>query len=234
MLVRSGSARNETIDLRLAGVLSGVAGALNASAFYAAGFFSANMTGNVSLLSDGLALGRFGEAGFFLLLVTVFIAGSFTATRIISGGLRRGNTRIYAVTILIEAFLLALLGGTVLLAPLPWNTRLMVMGLAFILGLQNAVGTRISDARLRTTHVSGIVTDIGIELGLLTREDGKDQRAVTIAKLRLHLCTLLSFLGGGVIGLVFYRGVGAGVLFCAAFFLLILATPAFRRDRYVK
>ena len=47
MLTREGSNRNELIDRRLAAYLAAVAGALNAAAFSAVGFFSANMTGNV-------------------------------------------------------------------------------------------------------------------------------------------------------------------------------------------
>ncbi|MGO8462711.1 DUF1275 family protein, partial [Rhizobium ruizarguesonis] len=43
---------------------------------------------------------------------------------------------------------------------------MLVPGLAFLMGLQNAVVKRISDARVRTTHVSGMATDLGIELGI--------------------------------------------------------------------
>ncbi|MFX4396989.1 YoaK family protein, partial [Acinetobacter baumannii] len=39
--------------------------------------------------------------------------------------------------------------------------------LCFIMGLQNAIITKVSQARIRTTHVTGITTDIGIELGKL-------------------------------------------------------------------
>ncbi|WP_200847882.1 DUF1275 family protein [Rhizobium sp. 18055] len=56
MLIRQGADRDELAD-RLATSLAAVAGALNAAAFYAVGFFSANMTGNVSLLSDHVAIG---------------------------------------------------------------------------------------------------------------------------------------------------------------------------------
>jgi len=38
--------------------------------------------------------------------------------------------------------------------------------LCFIMGLQNAVITKISHAEIRTTHVTGLVTDVGIELGV--------------------------------------------------------------------
>ncbi|MGI4764780.1 MAG: DUF1275 family protein, partial [Janthinobacterium lividum] len=52
MLIREGQARSFPIDLRLACLLSLVAGGLNSAGFYAVGFFSANMTGNVSTMAD--------------------------------------------------------------------------------------------------------------------------------------------------------------------------------------
>lgn len=64
MLISQGAARNERINLNLACSLAMIAGALNAAAFYAVGFFSANMTGNVSSLSDHLATAHWGQAVF--------------------------------------------------------------------------------------------------------------------------------------------------------------------------
>lgn len=66
MLVQQGTARNERIDLNLACTLAAIAGALNASAFYSVGFFSANMTGNVSVLSDHIAIGQWWSGMFYL------------------------------------------------------------------------------------------------------------------------------------------------------------------------
>jgi len=73
MLVRQGSHRNEKIDRGLAASLAAIAGALNASAFYAVGFFSANMTGNVSTLSDHLAVGQWLSALFYGGIVVAFV-----------------------------------------------------------------------------------------------------------------------------------------------------------------
>ena len=75
MLVQLGTARNERIDLNLACTLAGIAGALNASAFYSVGFFAANMTGNVSVLSDHFAIGQWSSSLFYLTIVIAFIVG---------------------------------------------------------------------------------------------------------------------------------------------------------------
>ena len=227
MLVREGVSRNDALDRKLAVSLAAVAGALNAAAFYAVGFFSANMTGNVSALSDHLALAGWLDASFYLSVVLAFVAGSAVSALLVSAGRRRRMHRIYGYVILVEAFLLGLLGCATL-APLgSWRVPTLVTGLAFLLGLQNAVVTRISGARVRTTHVSGMVTDLGIELALAfdiwRGRESRAESANNTSKLWLHLSTIMAFLAGGVIGVLIYRAIGNYLLFVGAGALTLVA-----------
>ena len=230
MLIAEGLARNERIDLALACSLAAISGALNAAAFYAVGFFSANMTGNVSLFSDKAAEGNWLPALFFLTIVVVFIAGAAVSALMISAGRRRGNIGIYAYSIFSEAVLLAALAAADLWLLAEWRSTVLVLGLAFLMGLQNATVTRISDARVRTTHVSGLATDIGIEIGvaidIARGRDTQTDAAHNMAKLRLHGATILSFLAGGVAGVLVYREIGAGLLFICSGALSLIATRA--------
>jgi len=130
---------------------------LNAAGFYAVGVFSSNMTVNVSSLADHLALADLAATLPHLGLVAAFVLGAAASAVLLNAGRRRGMAHIYALSILAEAALLAGLACAVLLS----------YGLSFLMGMQNVVVTRTSDARVRTTHVTGMVTDIGIELGNL-------------------------------------------------------------------
>jgi uncharacterized membrane protein YoaK (UPF0700 family) len=92
--------------------------------------------------------------------------------------------------------------------------------------LQNAVVTRISDARIRTTHVTGMVTDIGIELGnMIDVARGREAPPDQAGKLKLHGFTVLSFLAGGVLGVLAFDRFGAAFLFGMAILLFLLALP---------
>jgi len=237
MLIRQGSHRNEKIDRGLAAFLAAIAGALNASAFYSVGFFSANMTGNVSALSDHLAVEQWLSGLFYGTIVVAFILGATTSTLIINAGRRHNVHAIYAYSILTEAVLLAVLGCADLWLLDAWRVPVLILGLAFLMGLQNAVVTRISDARVRTTHVSGMATDIGIELAtaldiLLGRETLSDARH-NLNKLRLHLYTILSFLLGGIVGVAVYRAVGGYLLLLAAVLLFAIALDAILRAKKI-
>jgi len=236
MLIRRGCARDDAADRRLATVLASVAGALNAAVFHAVGFFAANMTGNVSTLSSLIALGNWMHGLGYAAIVLTFIGGATVSTLVIDAGLRRGVDTIYALVVLVEAVLLATLGGLELILPQVQGVPLMILGLSFLMGLQNAIVTHISDARVRTTHVSGMSTDIGIGLARLiaiTRGHASDKtRPAVLAKLRLHIQTVGCFLAGGVVGVLLYLAIGNVTLLIAALpLLLVSAPPLFGRHR---
>lgn len=231
MLVRSGEARDGGADRRLAWSLAGIAGAINAAGFYAVGVFSSNMTGNVSSLADHLALAELDAAAPYLALVAAFISGAAVSAVLVNAGRRRRMAHIYALSILAEAALLTSLASADLWLSGSGREALLAYGLSFLMGLQNAVVTRISDARVRTTHVTGMVTDIGIELGNLLdlawhrrQLGGHDAETdYNAGKLLLHGITVLAFLAGGVFGVLAYRRLGPLFLFGAALLLLLLA-----------
>lgn len=233
MLITTEDARSHSADSRLACTLAAAAGALNTAAFEIVGFFSANMTGNVSSLSDHLAKANLSAGLFFLSVVCLFITGSLVSTLVINSGRRRNIRTIYAFVILAEGLALVFLGvAECFFTPLSPGV-VLIMSLSFLMGLQNAVVTRISNARVRTTHVSGTATDIGIELAMLyevlRRKVSPKEAPLYLDRLRLHGLTLLSFLAGGVAGIWLYKWLGYGFLLPVGFALMALALKAIFR-----
>jgi uncharacterized membrane protein YoaK (UPF0700 family) len=227
MLVSEGKSRTLDIDIRLAATFAAIAGALNSAGFQAAGLFSANMTGNASALSDHLALGELNLAAKFFLLVALFISGSFVSGLLIETGRRIGVRAVYALSILFEAALLLALGVGSMILPNASGGWLLISGLSFVMGVQNAATTRISNWRVRTTHVSGMATDIGI--GLAALATGTDN-PVSIQRLRLHLSTIAAFVIGGLAGAALYLEIGETLLVLCALVLMTIALPAIRRS----
>ncbi len=232
MLIHTGTARTVSVDLRLAASLSLLAGAINAAGFRSLGLFSGNMTGNVSALSDHLVLGNMRLAFWAVSLVIAFISGAFASALLIEVGRRRGISGIYAYSILAEAGLLALIALADMSLPTIHSDPLVLVGVAFVMGLQNAATTRISDARVRTTHVTGISTDIGVELAILMgNARSQSGRGVVRDRLVLHLATLVAFLVGGIGGVLIYGWTGAGLFLLIALALTAIALPEARRAR---
>jgi len=82
---------------------------------------------------------------------------------------------------------------------------------AMACGLQNAMATSYSGAVIRTTHMTGIVTDLGIALGLLARREPIDRRRVG-----LYLVLLAGFFIGGVLGAAGFQRFGYDTLLAPA------------------
>jgi uncharacterized membrane protein YoaK (UPF0700 family) len=227
MLIHEGAARTGRNDERLAWTFAAIAGALNAAGFYAFGAYSANMTGNVSSLADHLGLGEARMALYGLLLVVAFVSGAAMATLLVAVGRWQRLRGVYAYAVLVEALLLTALGCAA-----PWlvegaREATLSLGLGFLLGLQNATVTQITNARVRTTHVTGTMTDIGIGLvHLAARHPGTDR-----ARLRLHCVTVVAFLAGGIAGVVVFKAIGTALLFVAAGLLAALAIPGITTAR---
>ena len=121
----------------------------------------------------------------------------------------------YALPLLLEALLLLCFGvlGARLAEIRGLFVPATVMLLCFIMGLQNAVITKLSGAAVRTTHITGIVTDIGIELGKLlycnaAGSSGVGKVMANRARLGVLIGLALSFFGGGVIGALGFKQVG--------------------------
>lgn len=235
MLISTDEARTIITDSRLACTLAAVAGALNTAAFEIVGFFSANMTGNVSSLSDNLAKADLRAGVMFLAVVVLFIAGSALSAVLINAGRRRGIRTIFAANILIEGLALIVLGAVEMWGDPAFPGLLLVLSLSFLMGLQNAVVTRISNARVRTTHVSGTATDIGIEIAMLIdvvrRKASPKDAPVYLERLGLHISTLMAFLIGGVAGIWLSRLCGYLFLIIIGVGLLSLSVATMVRQR---
>ncbi|WP_299563783.1 YoaK family protein [uncultured Sulfitobacter sp.] len=230
MLIKVGDDRTSNIDLVLAGLLSLVAGALNAVGFLIAGSFTANMTGNISAFADNLANGAVVVSLSFMGLVAAFVCGAGIAALAIQAGEKRNLRSIYALAISAEAVMLMLLGMALISLLSHSHETLLVIALSFVMGLQNAVTTMISRARVRTTHVSGMATDIGIGLAALVGDAKSRQDA--LPKLKLHSLTLASFAIGGVCGALLFHLAGNWLFVISASVLLLIAVPeAFRAHR---
>ncbi|HEU5351778.1 MAG TPA: YoaK family protein [Terracidiphilus sp.] len=218
------ASRTDSANRHLARYLAFIAGAANAGGFLAVHQYTSHMSGVVSSAADNLAVGDVWLVVDGLVAVFAFFMGSYLSTVLIRWGKERGLISRYALPLLSEAALLAVFGFTG-----REFTGQRVLGtvvlLCFTMGLQNAMITKISDSVIRTTHMTGIVTDIGIAVGKLsfasTHQD--IQSAEVMAALRLLLSLLGLFFVGGVIGAVGFKHVGFLFTLPLASILFVLA-----------
>ncbi len=172
-----------------AAALAGAAGYINSVSL---GFFHtpvSHMTGAVSRMGLDAVEGRWRDTLASFSIVLGFILGAALAG-VIVGAWKLVPGRSYGVAMMIEGLLLSL-ACTLLL----FKTRWALPALAMSCGLQNAMTSSYCGLIIRTTHVTGLVTDIGVMFGHWLRH-----RQVQAWKVRFLFIILLSFTVGGVIG----------------------------------
>ena len=215
------------------------AGAVNAGGFLVVHLYTSHMTGFVSMLADNLVLGNMALVlGALGALLAVTSGAAMTAV-LVNWGRQRHLHSSYALPLLVVGALMlvfGLLGAITLRWHTPFAVPATVLLLSFIMGLQNATVTKMSASQIRTTHMTGVVTDLGIELGrmLYWNRAGTPPEALVRAnqaRLRLFAGLLAMFLLGGVAGAAGFKHVGFVFVVPLALVLLVLSLPPLWADR---
>lgn len=220
MLRHLGEKRSFSHNLRLAVLLCLNAGFVNAAGFIAFAVLTTNVTGHAALLAVNLAKMDLRAAGVVTLWLTLFLFGAFASSWYIG---RIGRNRPFAYTVPILFVIAVML--FVALAGGSYNhslseTEYLAGSLLLAMGMQNALVSVVSGAVVRTTHLTGMFTDLGIDLSVAVLSR-KNLNNVLKRRILLKLVIIVSFLTGGVIGGVAYLHIGFHAFFVPVGFLLV-------------
>lgn len=221
----TGRERSDRANRHLALYLAFVAGASNAGGFFAVHHYTSHMSGVVASMADNTALGSVHLVMIGVASVLSFFAGSFLTTLFVRWARARAMHSEYAFPLFAEALLLLLFGlrgGQLASGP---AVVVLIVLLCFSMGLQNAIITKLSDAVIRTTHVTGMVTDIGIAVGRIVSgwRGGGVEIEHELDTVRLLSSLIMLFFVGGVAGAVGFRHVSFLFALPLAVILLLLA-----------
>lgn len=153
---------------RLAITLALVAGYTNIITVLICGTVVSHVSGTTSYLGEYLAQGAWTLAGYAFFLLVTFFFGAVASAACTELGRRRGWDSIYVLPMGVEAMLLAMFTIGMEYVGQSGETgevsMVLMTGLvSMAMGVQNATITRISNGVVRTTHVTGVVTDLGLE-----------------------------------------------------------------------
>ena len=228
----TGRDRTLRSNRQLGCLLAFVAGAINAGGFLAVQRYTSHMTGIVSAMADDLILGRAGLVLAGAMFLLAFISGAGTTAILVNWARRRHMQGEYALPLVVEAVLLLVFGvlGANLNVLVELFVPTTVLVLCFIMGLQNAIVTKISRAEIRTTHMTGVITDLGIELGrLIYWNRSKQSKYPVIAntdRIAILSSILALFFAGGIVGAAAFKSMGySAVLPIVALLVAISLAP---------
>ncbi|HEY1013417.1 MAG TPA: YoaK family protein [Herpetosiphonaceae bacterium] len=186
-------------------LLAAIGGFINTISLYLFQVPVTHVTGAISRLDLDLGIADYGNARLYAALLGGFLAGAVLCGVIIGGSALPPGRR-YGLTLLLVGAIVA--GSTWLLSH---HLAGGLPALALACGMQNAMYSSYHGQFMRTTHMTGTVTDIGVMIGHWIRH-----RRVQGWKLRLLLGLLGAFFAGGLLGMAAARPLGVGALWIAA------------------
>ena len=219
MFKHQGKKRNLKHNLKIASLLSFVAGIVNVAGFFSVQTLTTNVTGHFAFFVDEIFKLDFFTAITYFFYIFSFFMGSFTSSFLMELVGRRRENIVHLIPASIEIAILFFIAafGNDLIATLP---NLISFTLLYAMGLQNSFVTRISNSIVRTTHLTGLFTDLGIELSQLFFYKEQNKKAELFSSIKLRITIISFFFIGGIIGGIFYSRLGLQVLFLGGAVLL--------------
>ncbi|HTH55496.1 MAG TPA: YoaK family protein [Cyclobacteriaceae bacterium] len=214
MFRHRGKTRTLQHNLRIASLLSFVAGVVNVAGFLSVQRLTTNVTGHFAFFVDEIIRPNFLQAFIFFLYIFFFFLGSFLSSFCVELLHKRHPNHAYVLPAVLESaiLLMAAFFGRSLVHDHPDALAFLLL---FAMGLQNSLVTSISKAAVRTTHLTGLFTDLGIELSQLFFYKQPEQKHKLYSSIRLRLTIICFFFIGGIVGGLFYSTIQLNVLILA-------------------
>jgi uncharacterized membrane protein YoaK (UPF0700 family) len=194
-----GQSRTQKHNIRLAALLCLTAGFVNVAGFLAFSVLTTNVTGHVALFAEKLVQEDFATARVVGLWMFMFLFGAFLSSFIVNN-IFHNRQYSYVVPIVAEIMILSIVASygnhynrTV------GETEFFAGSLLFAMGMQNALVSMVSGSVVRTTHLTGMFTDLGIELAAVMRNDATDKEKIR-EQIKLRLIIITFFIFGGILG----------------------------------
>ncbi|WOD45300.1 YoaK family protein [Hwangdonia lutea] len=222
MFRHQGRTRTLRHNLRIATFLAFVAGIVNVTGFLFFKQLTTHVTGHFSQFINDVADLEFWKGTIYFLYIFSFLFGSFSSSFLIIKFRKNKQLNVFFIPTLIECLILTSIGLLSNVIEMK-SSDLVVCLLLFAMGLQNSFVTKISNAVVRTTHLTGLFTDLGIEISQMFFPKLYPNREKLKANIILRIYIISFFFAGGLVGGFFYAELNwkLNTLIFGAFILLI-------------
>lgn len=222
MFRHHGKSRTFLHNLRLAALLSLVAGIVNITGVLSLKTLTTNVTGHFAYFAEEIMRKDYAIAVTFLVFTLCFLLGSFIANTVVEIVLQKRPRLAHVVPIALEILILvsvALFFGNSDIYT--WHGKAEAFLLLFAMGMQNSLVTKVSQSTVRTTHLTGLFTDLGIELSQLFFYKKPEQQTKLKSNIYLRLSIISFFFIGCVLGGFAYGYLKIKTLLIASMVLVI-------------
>ncbi len=204
------------------GMMTGFsAGMVNVASVIVFFSFTSNITGHFAILAEELSKGNWYQASVVFAWIVTFFAGNFTSS-LLTTHLNNGTNYLSnVISLSIEMMCLVAVGiyGHFFYTETLSETEILAGILLFAMGVQNGLTASISNFTVKTTHMTGLTTDLGILFAMFTKKENRESDKLR-RKARLLLTIGGAYLSGGILAGVLYINLEFLVFVFAGFIIL--------------
>jgi len=223
MLRKYSNSRSLSDNLKLGSLTAISAGMVNVTSLIIFFGFSSNVTGHYAILAEEISLGNWTQVAVVFSWIFLFFFGNFISNIIIINFNRKHTYVAHATPIILEILCLLTVGvyGIYFYQETLFETEILLGLMLFAMGLQNGLTASISNFAVKTTHLTGATTDLGILFSMFTKKKYREHPEL-IAKAKLLGTITVSYLFGAVVSGLLYKSLEFKVLYVVSAFLVII------------
>ncbi|MBD1364115.1 DUF1275 domain-containing protein [Mucilaginibacter sp. ZT4R22] len=210
-------------NLMLASSTAFVAGIIDVVGLLAFLAFTSNVTGHVANLAKNILQQDIRDILIFGFWLLMFMLGSFVSSFVVRSLKHISTYRAHSVPIIIEIIVLLFVAlyGNNFYNETQNERRIVIAALLFAMGLQNGLVSNISGGLIKSTHLTGLFTDLGGELADWIHPRTEDTQIVK-NKIYVRVTILTFFIFGGLVGGYFFNLYEFKVLYFVPVILLTI------------
>lgn len=210
-------------NLLLASSTAFVSGVTNVAGVIAFLSFTSNVTGHVANLAKHVVEQNFREIGVFFVWLLLFFSGAFLSNFIIRSLQDRSKYRAHSVPMIVEIVILFCVAiyGYHFYDETRLEREILIGAILFSMGLQNSLVSNISGGLIKTSHLTGLFTDLGADVAEVMHPKTTNTEAAK-SRVIIRLTILTFYFIGGVAGGYFFDLYDFRIFFCIPLILLTI------------
>ncbi len=210
-------------NIRLGILTAFTAGMVNVASLLIFLAFTSNVTGYFAIFAAEVVKGNFYQVVVVLGWIFLFFSGSFFANLVVINS-NGGNTYVaHSIPILLEIACLMTVGvyGNYFYQETLSETEYLLSLMLFAMGLQNGLTASISNFTVKTTHLTGATTDLGILLSMFTKKEFRQNKKL-MEKAKLISSIVVSYLVGAIVAGYIYQYIQFKLFYIVCFTLVVV------------
>lgn len=223
MLRKYSNSRSLTDNIQLGVLTAFTAGMVNVASLLIFFAFSSNVTGHYAILASEIARANYYQIAVVFGWIFLFFFGSFCSNLIVINLNKKNTYAAHSIPIFLEIICLLSVGiyGQTFYKETLAETEILLALMLFAMGLQNGLTASISNFSVKTTHLTGTTTDLGILFSMFTRAEYR-MKPELVGKAKLLLSIAVAYVAGAVLGGFVYFEIDFSLFYVVTFFLLIV------------